>query len=338
MMAVQETDVVVVGAGPAGLFAVFQCGMVRLACHLVDTQAQAGGQLITLYPEKPIYDIPGFPAIRAGELVARLVDQAAPFHPVTHWGVTVAGLESLPDGGWACRLSDGTEIHARAVILASGGGAFGPKRPPLDGLDAFEGTSVFYSVADPETLRGKRVVIAGGGDSAVDWAIMLADIAARVSVIHRRPRFRAAPVAEATLKRLAAEGAVEMVVPYQLAGLVGEAGRLAAVEVATLDGETRRIEADVLLPFFGFLGDAGPVAGWGLAMDGAQVVVDPASGATSRPGIFACGDICTYPGKLKLILAGFAEAARAAHSAHAHARPGEALHVEHSTTAGVPGG
>ncbi|MGE5548779.1 MAG: NAD(P)/FAD-dependent oxidoreductase [Solirubrobacterales bacterium] len=338
---VGQTDVVVVGAGPVGLFAVFECGMVKLRCHVVDALDGVGGQCQALYPEKPIFDIPGHPRILAADLIERLTEQAAPFEPVYHLGRQMVGCAK--DGeGWRCTLSDGTEIRARVVIIAAGCGAFGPNRPPLDGIEAFEGQGsgkgVNYFVTRREDYRGKKVVIAGGGDSAVDWAISLSEVADRVMVVHRRPKFRAAPESEARLKALSDAGAIELVVPYQLHGLEGDAGRLAAVTVATLDGETRRLEADVLLPFFGLAMNLGPIAEWGLGMDRSQIAVDPATMATSAPGIFAAGDICTYPGKLKLILSGFAEAARAAHSAHDAAHPGEALHFEYSTTSGVPGG
>jgi thioredoxin reductase (NADPH) len=335
-MSVHDTDAVVVGAGPVGLFAVFQCGMVKIRCHVIDPLEAVGGQLSALYPEKPIYDIPGHPSILAAELVDRLAEQAAPFAPTYHFGAQVEQVSREADGRWRCGLSNGTTIVARAVIIAAGAGAFGPNRPPLEGLDRFEGSSVFYLVRRREDFRDKRVVIAGGGDSAVDWAISLAELAAKVMVVHRRPKFRAAPESEARLKHLAETGAVELVVPYQLHGLEGSDGRLSAVVVADLDGKTRRLEADTLLPFYGLSTDLGPIAQWGLAMDRSVINVDPATGATSEPGIFAAGDICSYPGKLKLILSGFAEAARVAHSAHAVVHPGEALHFEHSTTSGVP--
>lgn len=331
-----ETDVVVVGAGPVGLFAVFECGMVKLNCHVVDALDAVGGQCAALYPEKPIYDVPGHPSILAADLIERLKEQAAPFAPTYHLGRQVVGLDR--DGeGWRCTLSDGTVIATKAVIIAAGGGAFGPNRPPLDGIEAYEGKGVAYFVTRREDYRGKRVVIAGGGDSAVDWAISLAEVAEKVMVVHRRPKFRAAPESEARLKALAEAGSIELVVPYQLHGLEGDNGRLSAVVVATLDGETRRLGADALLPFFGLATDLGPIAQWGLNMDRSQITVEAASMATNAPGILAAGDVCTYPGKLKLILAGFAEAARAAHTAHAIAHPGEALHFEHSTTSGVPG-
>ena len=214
----QQTDVIIVGAGPVGLFTVFECGMVRLNCHVVDVLDDAGGQCTALYPEKPIYDIPGFPRIEAAELIVRLKAQAAAFRPVYHLGEQVQTLEPRTGGFWRLTTSKGTVLQAKAVIIAAGVGAFGPNRPPLPGI---EGKSVFYYVTQSETFRGKRIVIAGGGDTAVDWALSLAEIAGRVSVIHRRDRFRAAPDSEARLKALAKEGRIDLVVPYQLHGLEG---------------------------------------------------------------------------------------------------------------------
>ncbi|MEK7687376.1 MAG: NAD(P)/FAD-dependent oxidoreductase [Pseudomonadota bacterium] len=331
-----QTDVVIVGAGPVGLFAVFECGMVRLNCHVVDVLDDAGGQCTALYPEKPIYDIPGFPRIEAAELVVRLKAQAAPFRPVYHLGEQVQALEALSGGFWRVTTSKGTIVQARAVIVAAGVGAFGPNRPPLPGIEAYEGKSVFYYVTQRETFRGKRVVIAGGGDTAVDWAISLAEIASRVSVIHRRDKFRAAPESEARLKALAKAGKIDLVVPHQLQALEGSDGHLKAVIAATLDGVPKRIEADVLLPFFGLSMSLGPIADWDLALERNQIAIDPSTTATSKPGIFAVGDVVAYPGKLKLILTGFAEAAIAARSAYALVHPETPLHFEYSTTAGVP--
>ncbi|HYR66455.1 MAG TPA: NAD(P)/FAD-dependent oxidoreductase [Reyranella sp.] len=331
-----QTDVVIVGAGPVGLFAVFECGMVRLHCHVVDVLDDAGGQCTALYPEKPIYDIPGFPRIEAAELVVRLKAQAAAFRPVYHLGEQVQALEALTGGFWRVTTSRGTVVQARAVIVAAGVGAFGPNRPPLPGIEAYEGKSVFYYVTHRENFRGKRVVIAGGGDTAVDWALSLAEIADRVSVIHRRDKFRAAPESEAQLKALARAGKVDLIVPYQLQGLEGAGGQLKAVTVATLDGATRRIEADSLLPFFGLSMSLGPIADWSLALEHNQVAIDASTTATSKPGIFAIGDVVTYPGKLKLILTGFSEAAIAARSAYALVHPETPLHFEYSTMSGVP--
>jgi thioredoxin reductase (NADPH) len=332
----QHTDVAIIGAGPVGIFAVFECGMLDMRCHVFDALDMAGGQCTALYPEKPIYDIPGYPRIDAADLVDRLVEQAAPFAPAYHLGTAVTGLKEGADG-FVVETADGTQVAARAVIVAAGAGAFGPNRPPLDGIASYEGKSVFYLVRRREDFRGRRIVIAGGGDSAVDWAISLAEVAARVMVVHRRPRFRAAPQSAAQLQRLADEGRIELVIPYQLHALDGADGELSGVVVADLEGNTKRLEADRLLPFFGLATDLGPLAEWGLTLDHNRITVDPATCASSRPGIFAIGDISAYPGKLKLILSGFSEAAMAAHAIHPLIHPGEALHFEYSTTKGVPG-
>jgi thioredoxin reductase (NADPH) len=331
-----QTDVVIVGAGPVGLFAVFECGMVRLHCHVVDVLDDAGGQCTALYPEKPIYDIPGFPRIEAAELVVRLKAQAAPFRPVYHLGEQVQALEALSGGYWRVTTSKGTVVQAKAVIIAAGVGAFGPNKPPLAGIESFEGKSVFYYVTHRENFRGKRVAIAGGGDTAVDWALSLAEIADRVSVIHRRNKFRAAPESEARLRALAKEGKIDLVVPYQLQDLEGANGQLSSVVVATLDGDSKRVAADALLPFFGLSMSLGPIADWELALQHNQITIDPSTTATSKPGIFAIGDVVTYPGKLKLILTGFAEAAIAARSSYALVHPETPLHFEYSTMSGVP--
>ncbi|HEY3918666.1 MAG TPA: NAD(P)/FAD-dependent oxidoreductase [Stellaceae bacterium] len=334
---VQQTDVAIIGAGPVGLFAVFECGMLGLKCQVIDALAAPGGQCTALYPEKPIYDIPGHPVIEAAALITQLEEQATPFAPVYHLGQQVERLVRMEDGRFRLETDRGTAIAARAVIVAAGVGAFGPNRPPLDGLERYEGRSVFYLVTRREAFRGLRVVIAGGGDSAVDWAISLAEVAARVMVVHRRAKFRAAPESAARLDALAKAGKIDLVIPYQLAGLDGAAGQLAGVTVADLDGKTTRLEADMLLPFFGLSMNLGPIAQWGLALDHHHIAVAPATCMSSAEGIFAIGDIAAYPGKLKLILSGFAEAALAAHAIYPLVHPGEALHFEYSTTKGVPG-
>ncbi len=332
-----STDVAIIGAGPVGLFAVFECGMLKMRCHVFDALDMTGGQCAALYPEKPIYDIPGYPQIGAAALIDRLEEQAAPFKPVFHLGQSVETIARAADGGYLLISGTGTRVTARAVIIAAGVGAFGPNRPPLAGLAEFEGTSVFYLVRRREEFRGKRVVIAGGGDSAVDWALSLADVAARVMVIHRRARFRAAPESAVRLQRLADEGRIDLVIPYQLHALEGAGGQLSHVVIADLDGGTKRLAADALLAFFGLAMNLGPIAQWGLALERNHIVVEPATAQTSQPGIFAIGDIATYPNKLKLILAGFAEAAMAAHAIYPLVHPGEALHFEYSTTMGIPG-
>jgi len=337
MRAPAQTDIAIVGAGPVGLFAVFEAGMLGMRCHVFDALDLPGGQCTALYPEKPIYDIPGYPRIAAGVLVERLVEQAAPFAPAYHLGHPVTRLEE-GEGGFVVANAAGEAVAARAVVIAAGAGAFGPNRPPLAGIEAFEGKSVFYLVRRREDFRGRRIVIAGGGDAAVDWALSLAELAARVTVVHRRAQFRAAPQSVAQLRALAEAGRVELAIPYQLHALEGEGGALSAVVVAALDGSTRRLEADVLLPFFGLATDLGPLAEWDLALDRNRIAVDPATCATSRPGLFAIGDVAAYPGKLKLILSGFAEAALAAHAIYPLVFPGTALHFEYSTTKGLPGG
>jgi thioredoxin reductase (NADPH) len=335
-MSVHDTDIAIIGAGPVGLFAVFEAGMLKMRCHVIDSLEAIGGQCAALYPEKPIFDIPGHPKIDAQALIDNLARQAEPFAPIYHLDQQVVSLAPQA-GGFALKTGKGVEIRAKAVLVAAGAGAFGPNRPPLADLAAYEGKSVYYLVRRREDMRGKRVVIAGGGDSAVDWTLSLADVASRVMVVHRRDKFRATPESTAQLAKLAKDGRIDLVVPYQLDALDGRDGQLSAVIVKDLDGKTRRLEADVLLPFFGLAMDLGPIAGWGLSLAKNHVTVDPASMATSVPGIYAIGDIASYPGKLKLILSGFAEAATAAHAAYARLFPDTPLHFEYSTTKGVPG-
>jgi thioredoxin reductase (NADPH) len=331
-----STDVAIVGAGPAGLFAVFECGMLKMRAVLIDTLADVGGQCAALYPEKPIYDIPAHPGIEAGALIGQLEAQIAPFAAPRLLGRRVETLAGGA-GDFMLTTDQGDRIQAKAVIIAAGAGAFGPNRPPLDGLAAFEAAgAVQYFVKSREALRSKHVVIAGGGDSAVDWALALVDIAARVSVVHRRAKFRAAPQSAAALDEAAAAGRLDLIIPYQLHALHGADGRLTSVEVADLDGATKHLQADVLLPFFGLAMELGPIADWGLDLAKQHLKVEPATMTTSTPGIFAIGDIVTYPGKLKLILQGFSEAAVAAHAIHPIVHPDQALHFEYSTSKGVP--
>lgn len=331
-----HTDVVVVGAGPVGLFFIFQAGMMNMSCHVVDPQPQIGGQCSALYPEKPIYDIPAYPQISGGELIDQLAEQADPFKPTYHLSQQVTGLERQEDGTWKVTTSKGIMITAKAVVIAAGCGAFGPKRPPLAGLANFEDTSVFYHVRNPQALKGKRVVIAGGGDSAIDWTINLAPIAEKVMLVHRRPKFRAAPNSVSQLEALQKEGKVELVTPFQLDALEGEAGQISAVIVKNLDNETKRLDADILLPFFGLAMELGPILNWGLDIHKQHILVNPATMKTNLDGIYGIGDIIHYPGKLKLILTGFSEAACAAHTIYPRIHPNQAYHFEYSTTKGVP--
>ncbi|MFN7190705.1 MAG: NAD(P)/FAD-dependent oxidoreductase, partial [Rhodospirillales bacterium] len=328
---IHTTDVAIIGAGPVGLFAVFECGMLKMKTHVVDALDMAGGQCAALYPEKPIYDIPGYPKVGALELIENLQAQAAPFNPVYHLGQRVEKLVRGEDGWLDLETAKGTKIRAKAVILAAGVGAFGPNKPPLARIDDFENKGVHYFVQRREDFRGKRVAIAGGGDSALDWTLSLADVAARVMVIHRRDKFRGAPDTVAKVMDLAKAGKIDLVTPYQLEGLEGEPGALTHVVLKDLDGNLRKLEADALLAFFGLAMNLGPIAGWGLALHKGNIAVEAATLATSVPGIFAIGDIADYPDKLKLILQGFADAAMAAHAAHKPVHLGEVLHFECST-------
>lgn len=333
-----ETDVAIIGAGPVGLFAVFQCGMLKIKCHVIDALDMIGGQCQALYPEKPIYDIPAYPQISGEDLIKQLEAQIAPFNPTFHLGQQVTELTQQGES-WALKTSKGTEIRAKAVIIAAGAGAFGPNKPPLEGLETYEdqgsGVGIHYLVRKREDFRDKHLVIAGGGDSAVDWALSLSELAASVKLVHRRAKFRAAPESLDQLKKLADQGKVELVTPYQLHSLDGEDGQLKAVIVQDLDGQERRLAADAMLPFYGLSMQLGPIADWELGLAHNHISVVPATMQTSRPGIFAVGDIATYDGKLKLILQGFSEAAQAAHAIHPLIFPGEALHFEYSTSKGV---
>lgn len=335
-MSYHITDVVIIGAGPVGLFAIFECGMMKLKVHVVDALPEVGGQCVALYPEKPIYDIPAHPKILAGELIENLKAQAAPFSPTYHLSQQVTHVGKTIEG-WEVKTTADVTIKAKAIIIAAGVGAFGPHRPPLADIEIYENKSVFYFVKNPEQFRGKRVVIAGGGDSAVDWALNLLPIAERVIVVHRRAKFRAAPENVGKLEELAAQGHIDMEIPYQLHGLKGNDGHLEEVYLQDMEGTVKNIRADALLAFFGLSMNLGPIAEWGLNLDKSHIVVDPAGCETSVPGIFAIGDVAAYPSKQKLILTGFAEAAQAAHKIRALAFPGEVFHFQYSTSQGLPG-
>jgi thioredoxin reductase (NADPH) len=331
-----ETDVIVIGAGPAGLFAVFECGMLGFKCAVFDSLADIGGQCTALYPEKPIYDIPALPEVLAGDLIVNLEKQAAPFGPSYHLDQQVVSV-SQEGGFWHVKTSKGIEARGRAIIIAAGAGAFGPNRPPLEGIENFEGTSVFYMVRRKDEMRGKHIVIAGGGDSAVDWALSLAPLAASVSLVHRRDKFRAAPESVRHMDELVGQGKISLVVPYQLHQLKGHGKKLESVTVQSLEGEEKILPADILLAFFGLAHDLGPLAQWGLSLDKNHIAVDPFTCQTNINGIYAIGDIAAYKNKLKLILTGFNEAALAAHAIQRQFNPGVEFHFEYSTTKGLPG-
>lgn len=333
-----ETDCIIIGAGPVGLFAVFQCGMLNMCCAVIDALPDIGGQCTALYPEKPIYDIPAYPVVTGEKLIENLEAQAAPFHPQYFLNQKVEILHENEDGSWLVETTAGHQIKAKNVILAAGAGAFGPNRPPLGGIDVYEGTSVHYMVRDKAQFKDKALVIAGGGDSAVDWALSLADVARQIYVVHRRDKFRAAPdnVNKMHMLHEDAGKPFELVTPYQLTGIQGVNGHLENITVATMEGNERVLHADHLLAFFGIVPDLSALDSWGLETKGYTIVVDPATCETTKKGIYAIGDVAGYDGKLKLILTGFAEGAQAAHGAYSRCYPDKALHFEYSTSKGVP--
>ncbi len=324
-----ETDVVIIGAGPTGLFAVFELGLLDLRCHVIDILDKVGGQCAELYPEKPIYDIPGWPEISGQGLVDKLMEQIAPFQPEFHLGQMVTVLEKTDDG-FVLTTDVGTMFHAKVVVIAAGGGSFQPKRPPIKGVEAFEGTSVFYAVRRMQDFAHHDVLIVGGGDSALDWTLNLRPVAKSVTLVHRRPEFRAAPDSVNKMKALAESGALALHVG-QVASLEGEDGAVEAAIVKTADGEIR-VPCSRVLPFFGLTMKLGPVADWGLNLHQNLIPVDTEKFSTSEPGIFAIGDINWYPGKLKLILSGFHEAALMAQAAKHIVSPGERIVFQYTTS------
>jgi thioredoxin reductase (NADPH) len=325
-----ETDAVIIGAGPVGLFAVFELGLVDVKAHVVDILDKPGGQCAELYPEKPIYDVPGLPIVTGQELTDRLMKQIEPFGAEFHFGERIDTLERLPDDRFRLITDAGTEFIAKVVVIAAGGGSFTPKRPPLTGIEAFEGTSVLYSVRRMETLRGKSVLIVGGGDSALDWTLNLAPLAKSLTLLHRRDEFRAAPHSVAKMRELVETGDVRLMIG-QVSALHGSGDKLEAATVKTKDGE-ERIDVDVMLPFFGLTMKLGPVADWGLQLHENLIPVDTEKFETSEKGIFAVGDINTYPGKLKLILSGFHEVALMAQQAVKYVFPGKKVLFQYTTS------
>lgn len=327
-------DVAIIGAGPVGLFAVFQCGMLGLSCTVIDSLEEIGGQCTALYPEKPIYDIPAYPEVMAADLIKNLEAQAAPFNPIYILNNKIVSL-SNDNGLWILKTDKNITIHAKKIIIAAGGGAFGPNRPPLAGIDSYEGASVFYMVRNKADFKDRNIVIAGGGDSAVDWAIALSDIAKSVHLVHRRDKFRASPDSVRRLNDVAKEGFITIDTPYQLKELIGDGTTLKAVRISNKEGE-KDIEADILLPFYGLSMELGPIKEWNLELYNSYIAVNPTTLMTNISGIYAIGDIVSYNNKLKLILTGFSEAAMAAHSIYREIYPDKELHFEYSTTKGIP--
>jgi thioredoxin reductase (NADPH) len=326
-----STDVVIIGAGPVGLFAVFQLGLARLKAHVIDILDKPGGQCAELYPEKPIYDIPGIPVCTGQELTDRLLEQIKPFEPVFQLGEMVTALTRTSDGKWRVDTDADRVLIAPVIVIAAGGGSFVPKRPPIPGIKAYEGNGVFYAVRRIEAFRGKRVVIVGGGDSALDWTVNLAPIARDLTLVHRRPEFRAAPDTVNKMRALEAKGLVKLELG-QPSDLKGSDRKLDAVVVKRPDGTTFDIATDALLPFFGLTMKLGPIADFGIHLHENLIAVDTAKFETSAPGIFAIGDINSYPGKLKLILSGFHEAALMAQAAHRYVHPDKVLRFQYTTS------
>src|SRR5918998_593205 len=319
MSEVIETDVVIVGAGPIGLFAVFELGLLDIKAHLVDILPKIGGQCAELYPEKPIYDIPGFPIVTGQGLVDNLLRQIEPFHPTFHLNEMVEGMETLGTAEaprFRVTTDDGKTFNCKCILIAAGGGSFQPKKPPIENIDAYENTGVFYAVRKMDAFRDKRILIVGGGDSALDWTVNLQPLAQRLTLLHRRDAFRAAPDSVNKMRALVSDKAMDF-----------ELG-----QVVALKGPAPEVPCDVLLPFFGLTMKLGPIAQWGLNLNENLIPVDTEKFETSVPGIFAVGDINTYPGKLKLILSGFHEGALAAQKVHRYVYPDKKLTFQYTTS------
>jgi thioredoxin reductase (NADPH) len=325
-----ETDAVIIGAGPVGLFAVFELGLVDIKAHVIDILDKPGGQCAELYPDKPIYDIPGLPIVTGQEITDRLMEQIKPFGATLHLSEQIEQLQRLPDQRFRLKTDRGKIYDCKVVVIAAGGGSFTPKRPPLPGIEAFEGTSVFYAVRRMEDFRGKDVLIVGGGDSALDWTLSLQPVAKSLTLLHRRDEFRGAPHSVEKMRALVAEGKIGLRIG-QATQLHGAGSRLEAVTVKSKDGE-ERLSVEAMLPFFGLTMKLGPIADWGLHLEDNLIPVDTEKFETSEKGIFAIGDINSYPGKLKLILSGFHEAALMAQQAYKYVYPGKKLLFQYTTS------
>jgi len=327
------TDALIVGAGPVGLFQVFELGLLEIKAHVVDSLPRVGGQCMELYPDKPIYDIPAVPVVSGRELTEALLKQIAPFEPEFHLGQTVMAVQRQPDGRWQVETSRGTRFLACTLIIAAGVGAFEPRRLRVEGIERFVDRQLFYRVRNPSDFTGRRILIVGGGDSALDWTLNLVRTGSplALTLVHRRAEFRAAPASVAQVRELVAQGRMRLVTG-QVTAFEEDAGRLDAVTVTTAGGATERLALDALLVFFGLTPRLGPIADWGLQLERRAIAVDTEKFETSQPGIFAVGDINIYPGKKKLILSGFHEAALAAFGAARYVFPNKPIHLQYTTT------
>ena len=329
-----ETDILIIGAGPVGLFTVFEAGLIKLRCHLIDSLGQPGGQLTEIYPKKPIYDIPGYPKILAGELVENLMEQIAPFNPGFTLGERAEQIDKLDDGKWLVTTHKGTKHKASVIAIAGGLGVFEPRKPPLKNLTHFEEHGVDYIVKDPEKFRNKQVVIAGGGDSALDWSIELSEIAERVTLVHRREQFRGALDSVEKAFELANTGKMDIFTNSQITALGGN-GHLQSVTLTNKAKEQKVVNTDYFIPLFGLSPKLGPLANWGLNLNANAITVNPEDYSTNVEGIYAIGDINDYPGKLKLILCGFHEATLMVQSAFKRINPDKHLSFKYTTVNGV---
>ncbi len=325
-----KTDIVIIGAGPVGLFAVFELGLLDIKTHLIDILDKVGGQCAELYPEKPIYDIPGIPYITGHGLTDALMQQIKPFNPTFHLGEMVLKVEKLGDAQFRVSTDRDKVFECKCVAIAAGGGSFQPKRPPIQGIEPYEGKSVFYAVRKMENFRAKNLLIVGGGDSALDWTLNLQPIAKRLTLVHRRDEFRGAPDSVNKMRALVAAGQMDLKIG-QVSALEGGNGQLTAASIKTKDA-VERVECDAMLPFFGLTMKLGPVADWGIKMDDELIPVDTGTFETNIPGLFAVGDINTYPGKLKLILSGFHEAALMSQKAYHYVYPEKRLVFQYTTS------
>ncbi len=328
------TDICIIGAGPVGLFAVFEAGLLKMRCHLIDALPQVGGQLSEIYPQKPIYDIPGFPAINAQDLVNNLLDQINPFHPTFTLGERVEKLERQEDGSYLVTSNENTEIHCQVVVIAAGLGSFEPRKPAVERLEDFEGKGVAYMVKNPELFRNKRIVLAGGGDSALDWTLFLSEIAKEVTLIHRGETFRGAPDSAEKVFSKAEQGKINLILNANVTALNGN-GHLKEISVIRKDKTVSQLDVDYFIPLFGLTPKLGPIADWNLAVDKSAIEVNTKDFMTNVERIYAIGDINTYPGKLKLILCGFHEAALMAQSAFKYVFPEQKLSFKYTTVNGI---
>lgn len=331
-----ETDIIIVGAGPCGLFTVFEAGLLKLKCHLIDSLPQPGGQLTEIYPKKPIYDIPGFPDILAGDLVDNLMKQIEPFKPGFTLGERAETIEKLEDGRFCLTSSKGTKLVAPVITIAGGLGCFEPRKPPISNITDFEDKGVEYIIKEPELYRDKKIVIAGGGDSALDWTIFLAEVASEVTIVHRRKSFRGALDSVEKVEQLAASGKIKLLTESQVIGLNGNEKLNEVTIKHKVEGELTK-EVDHFIPLFGLSPKLGPIADWGLNINRSAIEVDTLDYSTNVPGIYAIGDVNTYPGKLKLILCGFHEGTIMVQSAFKHIYPDKKVQFKYTTVNGVNG-